>query len=114
MSRNGLEASVAVRLADGLAAIEPQDRITVVSLCGMGGDTMCAILQAGPQRLAGVTRLVLQPNGGEREHASGWPAMATGSSTRNCCGKTASTTRSSLPSRAGRCTPLNSCTSGRC
>ncbi len=67
VSRNGLEASVAVRLADGLAAIEPQDRITVISLCGMGGDTMCAILQAGPQRLAGVTRLVMQPNGGERE-----------------------------------------------
>jgi len=56
-----------VRLANGLAAIEPQDRISVVSICGMGGDTMRDILQAGKQRLAGVTRLVLQPNGGERE-----------------------------------------------
>ncbi len=65
--RNGLDGRVSVRLADGLAAIEPQDRISVVSICGMGGDTMCDILQAGKQRLAGVTRLVLQPNGGERE-----------------------------------------------
>lgn len=65
--RNGLEGRVSVRLADGLAAIEPEDRISVVSICGMGGDTMCDILEAGKQRLAGVTRLVLQPNGGERE-----------------------------------------------
>lgn len=65
--RNGLDGRVSVRLANGLAAIEPQDRISVVSICGMGGDTMCDILQAGKQRLAGVTRLVLQPNGGERE-----------------------------------------------
>lgn len=65
--RNGLDGRVSVRLANGLAAIEPQDRISVVSICGMGGDTMRDILQAGKQRLAGVTRLVLQPNGGERE-----------------------------------------------
>lgn len=65
--RNGLQAQVTVRLADGLAAVEPQDRISVVSICGMGGDTMCEILEAGKQRLGGVTRLVLQPNGGERE-----------------------------------------------
>ncbi len=65
--RNGLDGRVSVRLANGLAAIEPQDCISVVSICGMGGDTMRDILQAGKQRLAGVTRLVLQPNGGERE-----------------------------------------------
>lgn len=65
--RNGLEADITVRLADGLAAVEPQDRISVVSMCGMGGETMCEILEAGKQRLDGVTRLVLQPNGGERE-----------------------------------------------
>ncbi|EJT84467.1 hypothetical protein PPS11_21914 [Pseudomonas putida S11] len=65
--RNGLEGRVSVRLADGLAAVEPGDRISVISICGMGGDTMCEILEAGKQRLAGVTRLVLQPNGAERE-----------------------------------------------
>ncbi len=65
--RNGLEDRVTVRLADGLAAVEPQDRISVVSICGMGGDTMCQILEAGKQRLGGVARLVLQPNGAERE-----------------------------------------------
>lgn len=65
--RNGLEGRVCVRLADGLAAVEPEDRISVISICGMGGDTMCEILEAGKQRLADVTRLVLQPNGAERE-----------------------------------------------
>jgi tRNA (adenine22-N1)-methyltransferase len=65
--KNGLQESIVVRLADGLAAVEPQDRISVVSLCGMGGETMCEILEAGKQRLAGVERLVLQPNGAERE-----------------------------------------------
>ncbi|RCL23285.1 tRNA (adenine-N(1))-methyltransferase [Pseudomonas sp. AFG_SD02_1510_Pfu_092] len=65
--KNGLEGRVTVRLADGLAAVEAQDRISVVSICGMGGDSMCEILEAGRQRLAGVSRLVLQPNGAERE-----------------------------------------------
>nr|WP_220467779.1 tRNA (adenine(22)-N(1))-methyltransferase TrmK [Pseudomonas monteilii] len=65
--RNGLEDCITVRLADGLAAVEANDRISVISICGMGGDTMCDILQAGKQRLAGVMRLVLQPNGAERE-----------------------------------------------
>ena len=34
---NGLEQRIRVLLADGLSAIEPDDRITAVSLCGMGG-----------------------------------------------------------------------------
>ena len=33
---NGLEQQVSVRLADGLAAIEPGDAISAISLCGMG------------------------------------------------------------------------------
>ena len=65
--KHGLQAHIAVRLADGLAAIEADDRVSVISLCGMGGETMCEILQAGKARLAGVTRLVLQPNGAEPE-----------------------------------------------
>nr|WP_314483503.1 tRNA (adenine(22)-N(1))-methyltransferase TrmK [uncultured Pseudomonas sp.] len=63
--KQGLEPRIAVRLADGLAAIEREDRITVVSMCGMGGETLCEILEAGKARLAGVERLVLQPNGAE-------------------------------------------------
>jgi tRNA (adenine22-N1)-methyltransferase len=55
-----------VRLADGLSAIEPDDRITAVSLCGMGGETIRDILEAGKAHLSGHERLVLQPNGGEQ------------------------------------------------
>ncbi|CAM3304250.1 tRNA (adenine(22)-N(1))-methyltransferase TrmK [Pseudomonas plecoglossicida] len=74
--RNGLEQRVCVRLADGLEAIESQDRITAVSLCGMGGLTMCEILERGKQRLSGNERLILQPNGDERA-LRGW-LMANG------------------------------------
>ncbi|NVZ53712.1 tRNA (adenine(22)-N(1))-methyltransferase TrmK [Pseudomonas sp. B6002] len=63
---NGLEANVTVRLADGLAAIEPQDGITAISLCGMGGETIRDILDAGKAHLSGRERLILQPNGGEQ------------------------------------------------
>lgn len=63
---NGLEASISVRLASGLQAIEAQDRIDVISLCGMGGETIRDILEADRERLSGEERLVLQPNGGEQ------------------------------------------------
>ncbi|MBA1430900.1 tRNA (adenine(22)-N(1))-methyltransferase [Pseudomonas orientalis] len=62
---NGLEAHISVRLADGLAAIEPDDAITAISLCGMGGETIRDILDQGKAQLSGRERLVLQPNGGE-------------------------------------------------
>nr|WP_290447323.1 tRNA (adenine(22)-N(1))-methyltransferase TrmK [Pseudomonas sp. 21LCFQ010] len=63
----GLQAQISVRLADGLAAIEADDAITAISLCGMGGETIRDILQAGRARLSGAERLIMQPNGGERE-----------------------------------------------
>ncbi|SFW73576.1 tRNA (adenine22-N1)-methyltransferase [Pseudomonas sp. NFACC10-1] len=63
---NDLEDQVSVRLADGLAAIEAQDAITAISLCGMGGETIRGILEAGKARLSGQERLILQPNGGEQ------------------------------------------------
>ncbi|MBE8594774.1 tRNA (adenine(22)-N(1))-methyltransferase TrmK [Pseudomonas sp. MAFF 301449] len=63
---NGLEQQITVRLADGLAAIEASDAITVISLCGMGGETIRDILEAGKAHLNGLERLVLQPNGGEQ------------------------------------------------
>ena len=63
---NGLEANVTVRQADGLAAIEPQDGITAISLCGMGGETIRDILDAGKAHLSSQERLILQPNGGEQ------------------------------------------------
>ena len=57
---------IAVRLADGLAAIEPADRITAISFCGMGGETIRDILVRDKGRLAGNELLILQPNGGEQ------------------------------------------------
>jgi tRNA (adenine22-N1)-methyltransferase len=63
---NGLEQCIHVRRADGLAAIEPDDAITAVSLCGMGGETIRDILDSGKARLSGQERLILQPNGGEQ------------------------------------------------
>jgi len=63
---NGLDQRISVRLANGLAAIEPQDRVTAISLCGMGGETIRDILDSGTARLSGRERLILQPNGGEQ------------------------------------------------
>ena len=62
---NDLQAQISVRQANGLAAIEPDDGITAISLCGMGGETIRDILDGGKARLSGRERLVLQPNGGE-------------------------------------------------
>ncbi|ROM60772.1 tRNA (adenine(22)-N(1))-methyltransferase [Pseudomonas rhodesiae] len=62
---NDLQAHISVRQANGLAAIEPDDGITAISLCGMGGETIRDILDGGKARLSGRERLVLQPNGGE-------------------------------------------------
>jgi tRNA (adenine22-N1)-methyltransferase len=63
---HGLEPWITVRLADGLAAIEPGDGITAISFCGMGGETIRDILERDPSRLSGRERLILQPNGGEQ------------------------------------------------
>nr|WP_231103247.1 tRNA (adenine(22)-N(1))-methyltransferase TrmK [Pseudomonas chlororaphis] len=63
---NALDSDITVRLANGLAAIEPEDGITAISLCGMGGETIRDILHSGKARLNGQERLILQPNGGEQ------------------------------------------------
>jgi len=63
---NGLEQRIQVRRANGLAAIEPGDTITAISLCGMGGETIRDILDSGKAQLNGQERLILQPNGGEQ------------------------------------------------
>lgn len=63
---NDLDQLITVRMANGLAAIQPEDGITAVSLCGMGGETIRDILESGKAHLTGEERLILQPNGGER------------------------------------------------
>ncbi|MBV7545755.1 tRNA (adenine(22)-N(1))-methyltransferase TrmK [Pseudomonas sp. PDM26] len=63
---NALDLQIIVRLANGLAAIEPEDGITAISICGMGGETIRDILDSGNAYLSGQERLILQPNGGEQ------------------------------------------------
>lgn len=63
---NGFEHCIEVRLASGLAAIRPEDGVTAITLCGMGGETIRDILDSGRACLNGNERLILQPNGGER------------------------------------------------
>lgn len=67
VTKHQLIGSLVPRLADGLAAIEADDHINVITICGMGGSLISQILDAHPEKLVGVTRLVLQPNVGEGE-----------------------------------------------
>ncbi len=63
---NDLHGQISVRLADGLAAIKPDDAISAITLCGMGGETIRDIFENGKVHLNGNERLILQPNGGEQ------------------------------------------------
>jgi len=56
----GLEDQIEVRLGDGLQIISPGE-VNVVVLAGMGGRTICEILNSGRAVLDGLERLILQP-----------------------------------------------------
>lgn len=58
----GLENRITVRLADGLAAVVPEDKIDTITVAGMGGPLIRSILESGKEALKGVQTLVLQPN----------------------------------------------------
>ena len=62
-----LEGKVIPRLADGLAAIEPADKVDTITIAGLGGSLIASILEKDKNKLTGIKRLVLQPNVGESQ-----------------------------------------------
>ncbi|GEA94599.1 SAM-dependent methyltransferase [Weissella viridescens] len=60
INKHHLNDQLIPRLADGLAAIQPEDRIDTVVIAGMGGRLIQQILEAGSN--ATYKRLILQPN----------------------------------------------------
>ena len=62
---HGLEEKIQVRLANGLAAFEEEDQVSVITIAGMGGRLIATILEEGLDKLGNVQRLILQPNNRE-------------------------------------------------
>ena len=62
---HGLNEKIQVRLANGLAAFEEADQVSVITIAGMGGRLIATILEEGLNKLVNVERLILQPNNRE-------------------------------------------------
>jgi tRNA (adenine22-N1)-methyltransferase len=58
--RSGMADKIDVRLGDGLQVLVPNE-VDVAVLAGMGGITMIQIMEASPNVMQTLTRLVLQP-----------------------------------------------------
>ncbi len=62
---HGLKEKIQVHLANGLAAFEEEDQVSIITIAGMGGRLIATILEEGLDKLASVERLILQPNNRE-------------------------------------------------
>ncbi|MHA6259472.1 tRNA (adenine(22)-N(1))-methyltransferase [Sporosarcina sp. CAU 1771] len=62
VKKEGLQAQITVRLANGLFAIEESDQVHTITIAGMGGSLIASILEDGKNRLETVERIIVQPN----------------------------------------------------
>ena len=65
VENHGLSDKIQVRLANGLAAFDESDQVSVITIAGMGGRLIASILEEGFDKLAHAERLILQPNNRE-------------------------------------------------
>lgn len=56
----GLSESIDIRLGNGLEVVKPFE-IDIVTIAGMGGGTIIDILEARPQLVSSLNRMILQP-----------------------------------------------------
>ncbi len=56
-----LKGKIRVRLGDGFTVIGEEERVDLIIIAGMGGKTICRILEQRPAVTAGIKRLILQP-----------------------------------------------------
>ncbi len=59
-----LQSKINIRLGDGLKPIQAGE-VDVLTMAGMGGNTMLEIIQSRPEVIQSVNRLILQPQGAE-------------------------------------------------